>query len=397
MTGPDSVLVVGASAAGLSTAEALRRRGFTGRLTLVGEESWAPYDRPPLSQQVLGGTIDADRIMLRRPGQLAGLDLRLVLDDPAVALDPANRTVTTRSGRRESAEAVVVATGARARRLPGQEKLAGVHVLRTLDDALDLMSELHRQHRLVVIGDGLLGMEAAATARTAGAAVTVIGRQDVPMVRQLGRPLATELSRLHRERGVDLLPGTAVHWLQGRRGRVSGVHVEGDQLLEASLVLVAAGAQPATGWLAGSGLTLDDGVVCDATCRAADGIYAVGDVARWYHQGLGGHLRLGNRTNATEQAAAVADAILGQPHPYQPVPYFWTDQYEAALTVHGIPGPTDQMEVVEGSLADRRFVARYTDSHGATTAVVGWGLPEQTRLHREALVAHYSHAALQAA
>ena len=163
MTGPDSVLVVGASAAGLSTAEALRRRGFTGRLTLIGEESWAPYDRPPLSQQVLAGTIDADRIMLRRPGQLAGLDLRLVLDDPAVALDAPSRTVTTRSGRRQSAEAVVLATGARARRLPGQEKLAGVHVLRTLDDALDLMSELHRQHRLVVIGDGLLSMEAAAT------------------------------------------------------------------------------------------------------------------------------------------------------------------------------------------------------------------------------------------
>ncbi|MGY1502483.1 NAD(P)/FAD-dependent oxidoreductase [Streptomyces sp. QTS52] len=383
MTG--RVLVVGASAAGLSTVEALRRKGYVGGVTVLGDEPHAPYDRPPLSKQVLSGAWEPARAALRAQEQLDSLDAEFALGDPAVGLDPVSRTVHTESGRQVAADAVVIATGVRARRFPGQGDLAGVHVLRTLDDALALRADLVPGRRLVVVGEGVLGSEIAATARTLGLEVTLAGPLAAPMALQVGPLVSGVLAGLHTERGVTLRLGEGVVGLTGEGGRVTGVRLASEEVLPADVVVVAIGAVPATRWLADSGLTLDNGVVCDARCRAAEGIYAVGDVARWHHEGLGRLIRLENRTNATEQAMAVAGAILGEDQPYAPVPYFWTDQYDAKLQVHGFLPADAEVDVVEGDLAARRFVARYRVD-GRVTGVLGWNMPKQTRLRRQEVV-----------
>jgi NADPH-dependent 2,4-dienoyl-CoA reductase/sulfur reductase-like enzyme len=382
---PDSVLVVGASAAGLTTAEALRRKGYQGRLTLLDAENHLPYDRPPLSKQVLSGTWDSDRAQLRAPEALVALDAEFVLADPAAGLDVATRTVHTATGRAVAADAVVVATGLRARTLPGQEGLAGVHVLRTLDDSVALRADLLTSSRLVVVGEGVLGAEIAATARTMGLDVTLVGPQPAPMTSQVGPLVAGLLADLHTEHGVRLRLGTGVSGLVGTRGRVSGVRLESGQVLPADVVVVAIGAVPMTDWLTGSGLQIDNGLVCDSRCRAAEGIYAAGDVARFHHQTHDTLLRLENRTNATEQAGVVAANILGADQAYTPVPYFWTDQFDAKIQVHGaLPADAD-VTVVEGDPANRRFVARY-ERNGSVTGVLGWNMPKQTRLRRQDVV-----------
>ncbi|MFI1031646.1 NAD(P)/FAD-dependent oxidoreductase [Streptomyces sp. NPDC020951] len=382
---PAHVLVVGASASGLTTVETLRRKGYEGRITVLGDEPHPPYDRPPLSKQVLSGAWEPERAALRTQDLLSALDAEFVLGDPAVALDPATRSVRTRSGRELPADAVVIATGVRARRLPGSQDLAGVHVLRTLDDALALRTELLAGARLVVVGEGVLGSEIAATARTLGLDVTLAGPLSAPMALQVGPLVSGALAELHTERGVRLRLGNAVVGLTDRDGRVTGVRLAGDEVLPADAVVVAIGATPATEWLADSGLELDNGVVCDSRCRAGEGIYAVGDVARWHHESLGRLVRLENRTNATEQAMAVAGQILGDDRPYTPVPYFWTDQYDAKLQVHGFL-PTDaEVDVVEGDLTARRFVARYRVD-GRVTGVLGWNMPKQARLRRQEIV-----------
>ncbi|MFG2857568.1 NAD(P)/FAD-dependent oxidoreductase [Streptomyces mirabilis] len=385
MTAPDRVLVVGASAAGLSTVEALRRKGYEGGITVLGAEPHAPYDRPPLSKQVLSGAWEPGRSALRTQEALSTLDAEFVLGDAAVALDTATRTVRARSGRELRADAIVIATGVRPRVLPGQEGLTGVHVLRTLDDALALRKDLLDSARLVVVGEGVLGAEIAATARTLGLDVTMAGPLPAPLALQVGPLVSGLLAELHDERGVRLRLGTGVTGLAGEHGRVTGVLLGTGEVLPADTAVVAIGATPATEWLADSGLRLDNGVVCDSRCRAVEGIYAVGDVARWHHERLGRLVRLENRTNATEQAAAVAGVILGEDRPYQPVPYFWTDQFDAKLQVHGLLPADAEVDVVEGDVTARRFVARYR-SDGVVTGVLGWNMPKQARLRRQEIV-----------
>ncbi|WP_329530355.1 FAD-dependent oxidoreductase [Streptomyces sp. NBC_01450] len=385
MTAPGRILVVGASASGLTTVESLRRKGYTGEIAVIGDEPHAPYDRPPLSKQVLSGAWEPQRATLRTEEILSGLDADFVLGEEAVALDPEARTVRTASGRELSADAVVLATGVRPRTLPGQAGLAGVYVLRGLDDALALKAELRPGGRLVVVGEGVLGSEIAATARKLELDVTLTGPLSAPMALQVGPMVAGLLAELHQEHGVRLRLGAGVAGLSGRDGRVTGVELSTGETLAADVVVVAIGASPATEWLADSGLTLDNGVVCDSRCRAADGIYAVGDVARFHHEGYGRLMRLENRTNATEQAAAVAGVVLGEDRPYAPVPYFWTDQFEAKLQVHGLLPADADVEVVEGDVAARRFVVRYS-SESAVTGVLGWNMPKQTRLHRQEVV-----------
>ncbi|MCP2256479.1 NADPH-dependent 2,4-dienoyl-CoA reductase, sulfur reductase [Streptoalloteichus tenebrarius] len=385
MSAPGHVLVVGASVGGLTTAESLRRRGFTGRLTLLDAEPRQPYDRPPLSKQVLAGVWPPERVPLRQPETLSALDAEFLLGDPAAGLDVAERTVHTVGGRVLTADVVVVATGLRPRTLPGQAGLAGVHVLRTLDDAMALRADLLRCARLVVVGDGVLGAEIAASARGMGVEVTMVGPQPAPLTSRFGPLVAGVLAELHTERGVDLRPGAAVTGLTERHGRVTGVCLEGGEVLPADVVVVALGGEPVTDWLAHSGLDVDDGLICDSRCRAAEGIYAVGDVARWHHEALGVAVRWENRTNAVEQAVAVAGDILGDDQPYTPVSYFWTDQFDARIHVHGETSPTAEVSIVEGDVAERRFVAAHRRD-GGVIGVVGWNMPKQARLRRRELV-----------
>ncbi|MBE1591947.1 NAD(P)/FAD-dependent oxidoreductase [Nonomuraea angiospora] len=375
------VLIVGASAGGLAVAEALRRKGHQGGLTVLGAEPHPPYDRPPLSKQVLAGTWESERAHLRAETELDKLGATFLLGDPAVRLDPEAREVSAASGRTLRAQAVVLATGLTPSRLPGQDGLAGVHVLRTLDDALALRARLLEGPRLVVVGEGVLGAEVAATARGLGLDVTLVGLGRAVLADQLGDPAAALLTRKHAEHGVRLRLGVAVEGLASESGRVTGVRLASGELLPADAVVVAIGSRPATGWLGDSGLTLRDGVECDSRCRAAGGVYAVGDVASWQHEGLGRRLRLENRTNAVEQAQVVAANILGEDLAYAPVPYFWTDQYDVKLQVHGLPSPEAEVSVVEGDPEQNRFVALYR-LDGVVTAVLGWNMAKAARLLR---------------
>ncbi len=385
MSAPASVLVVGASAAGLSTVEMLRRKGYEGSVTVLGAEAHPPYDRPPLSKQVLCGTWEPSKTALRSQEELSGLEADFVLGDPAAELDLAERAVRTASGRTLRADAVVAATGMRPRRLPGQRDLDGLHLLRTLEDSLALRADLLTARRAVVVGEGVLGAEIAATARGMGLPVTVVGPQPAPMAAQLGPLVAGRLAELHAERGVDLRLGTGVDGCTEQDGRVTGVRMDDGEVLPADVVVVAIGAAPVTDWLAGSGVRVDDGVVCDSRCRAAEGVYAVGDVARWWHEGSGELVRLENRTNATAQSAAVAGNVLGGDQAYAPVPYFWTDQHDTKIQMHGFPGPDSEVSIVDGDLAGGRFVAQYQQD-GRVTGVLGWNMAKQARLRRKEIV-----------
>lgn len=375
------VLIVGASASGLGVLEGLRRGGYEGRITVLGAELHVPYDRPPLSKQVLAGEWEPAKTHLRPPELLDALDAEFILGEPATCLDVASRTVST-STQTIRADHVVIATGTTARTLPGQPELRGLHMLRTLDDAMALREQLLGASRLVVVGEGVLGSEIAATARRLGLDVTMTGPQATPMALQLGPLVSGVLARLHEEAGVKLRLGTGVTRFTEEDGKVSGVVLDDGHVLPADVVVVAIGARPATDWLADSGLRIEDGVVCDEFCRAADAVYAVGDVARWTHPGHGTSVRLENRTNAIEQSAAVAASILGSPVSYAPVPYFWTDQLGAKIQVHGCISAEAEVTVVDGTLDERRFVARYQVGD-AVTAIVGWNMPKQSRLRRQ--------------
>lgn len=353
-----TVVVVGASLAGLRAVEALRERGFDGRLVWVGAEPHAPYDRPPLSKEILRGEWEPERIALARDGVEAfGAELRFGVR--AEALDTTARRIALAGGETLDFDGLVIATGATPRRLPGQPDLEGVHVLRTLDDALAIRTALAKGPRVAVVGGGFIGAEAAASCRQRGLEVAMIEALGNPLEQALGAELGGLFADLHREQGVRLLTGAPVAALEGA-GRIERVRLADGRTLDADLVVVGIGVRPETGWLEGSGLALRDGVVCDERCRAAPGIVAAGDVARWRHPRWG-ELRVEHWSNAVEQAGAAVTALFegDAAPPFAPVPYVWSDQYDAKLFVAGRPRAGDELRVVEGSLAERRFVALF--------------------------------------
>ncbi|MFF7638321.1 NAD(P)/FAD-dependent oxidoreductase [Kitasatospora sp. NPDC008050] len=390
MTVLREVAVVGAGAAGLHAAEALRRAGYDGRLTLIGAEPEAPYDRPPLSKHLLGGAWQPDRLALRGPEALGELDLDLRLGVRAERLDRRERTVHLADGGRVRGDAVILATGVRARRLPGAtEPLAGAHVLRTLADALALREELKPGVRLLVVGGGLLGAEAAATAVGLGAEVSWLVSSATPLAGVLGTETAALLTGLHREHGVRIRRGVAEE-VTRQRDRATGVRLADGSELAADVVLMAIGSEPETGWLADSGVPLEDGVACDAYCAAGPGVWAAGDAAAWPEPGTGRRRRVEQRTNATEQAATAAHNLLagqeGDRRPYEPVPYLWTDQYDLRVQAYGRPGGADRFEVVDGSLAERRFAAACVRD-GVVRGAVGIGAARALRAVRAQVAA----------
>jgi NADPH-dependent 2,4-dienoyl-CoA reductase/sulfur reductase-like enzyme len=364
-----AVVVVGASLAGLRAAEELRHRGFDGRLTVVGDEEHRPYDRPPLSKQVLAGSWDLDRIELTvgAEGGLDGLDVDWRLGTRATGLDPAGRRVTLAGGEDVLYDGLVIATGARPRALPGTGQLAGVHTLRTLDDCLAVRADLDAgARRVVVVGAGFIGSEVAATCRGRGCEVTVLEALPVPLGRALGDEMGSAMGDLHRDHGVAVRLGVGVAGIEGA-GRVERVRLADDTVVEADLVVVGIGVTPNTGWLEGSGLALDDGVVCDATTRAAPGIVAAGDVARWPSHRFGELMRVEHWDNAIAMGEHAARRLLedlaggaaSPGEPYDPVPWFWSDQYDRKIQLAGRSGDADEVRVVDGSVDERRFVALY--------------------------------------
>ncbi|MEU9153487.1 FAD-dependent oxidoreductase [Streptomyces sp. NPDC048417] len=389
------IVVVGASAAGLTAAEAIRRRGWGGTLTLIGAESRPPYDRPPLSKQILTGAWAPERATLRSLPDLARLRAELRLGQRATALDVPRRRVRLADGASVAFDALVIATGVAPRRLPDSD-LAGVHVLRTLDDAIALRAALRAGPRVVVVGAGFLGTEVAAAVRTMGLEVTVVEPEPVPVRRPFGDRLGALVADLHRDHGTRLRCGVPVRRLRGASGRVTGVELGDNTTLPADVVVLALGATPATGWLAGSGLRLGDGVECDAYCRTAPGIYAAGDVASWPNPHFGTRMRLEHRMNATEQAMAAAGNLLGDATPFAPVPYFWTDQYDTRIQAYGIFPPGAELRLVHGDPSDGHFAAAY-GHHGRVVGVLGWNAPRQVRTLRRLVVDRTPWTAFRAA
>jgi NADPH-dependent 2,4-dienoyl-CoA reductase/sulfur reductase-like enzyme len=360
MDASSRVVVVGASLAGLRACEAARRLGYEGHLTLVGAEDHLPYDRPPLSKEYLdaGDAPDAPHF----PVALTlshDFDVELRLGEPATRLDLADRHVVTTSGR-VAYDALLVATGAHARTLPGSDRLSGVHTLRTLDDAVAIRAALDSGARTVVIGAGFIGSELASSARKRGLPVTVVEALPTPLVRAVGGPAGVALAALHGRNGTDLRCGVGVEALVGQ-DRVEAVRLADGTELPADLVVVGVGAAPATDWLEGSGLTIDNGVVCDENLRAAGSVWAAGDVARWMSPDFGVLLRLEHWTNAADQAAHAMANLLdpAAATPYSHVPYFWSDWYDSRIQFAGLP--IGEPHVVTGEWDGEAFTALYRE------------------------------------
>jgi 3-phenylpropionate/trans-cinnamate dioxygenase ferredoxin reductase subunit len=378
-----TVAVVGTSLAGLRAIEALRREGYDGRIVAIGAEPHLPYDRPPLSKEFLAGTASTDDIVLRKLG-VDDLEVDWRLGVAAAALHVGSRELTLADGSRVEFDGLVLATGSAPRPLPNQPEIEGVHMLRTLDDALALRNDLEAMPKVVVIGAGFIGAEVAATCRGRGLDVTVLEALPQPMVRGLGPELGAVIGDMHRDHGVDMRTGVQVDAIEGG-SRVERVRLGDGTAVDADVVVVGIGVVPVTKWLEGSGLTIDNGVVCDATCLAAPGIVAAGDITRWPNPLFDDELmRLEHWTNATEQGVHGARRLLagaGAGESFAPVPFVWSDQYDRKIQTVGVVSAEADVYVSHGSYAERQFVALF-GRRGRIVGALGFNRPRQVMQYR---------------
>jgi 3-phenylpropionate/trans-cinnamate dioxygenase ferredoxin reductase subunit len=393
------VVIVGAGLSGLHAAETLRAEGFTGHLTLIGDEPYEPYDRPPLSKAVQEGWISAEHTTLPRRRDVAA---EWLLGTRASGLDLSNRQVQLADGRRVPFDRLLIATGTRARPWPDQEQAAleGVFTVRTRDDAARLHARLAaRPRRVLVIGAGFTGSEVASVCRELGLEVTVTERSATPLAGALGQAAGTFAASLQRQHGVDLRCNTTVMALEGdaqknlRRARLS----DGDEL-DVEVAVVALGSLRNTEWLRGAGLAADArGVVCDASCRAfdADGvvtddIFVAGDVARWPHPLYDGQLLVVEHwSNAATQAETAAHNMLASSatrRAHKHLPSFWSNQFEANIKAVGLPTIADTIVLTQGSIEERRLVAVY-GHRGRIVAAVAVNAPRSLPAYQEMIEA----------
>ncbi|TDB89840.1 NAD(P)/FAD-dependent oxidoreductase [Actinomadura sp. KC216] len=384
-----TAVVVGSSVAGIRTAQALSAGGFDGRVLVVGAENTEPYDKPPLSKHFLTGAWDTGRLSLLNGGP-ADERIELRLGAAAEHLDVADKQVRLADGTRVPYDVCVIATGASARPSPWAAR-DGVHVLRTLQDSAALRRDLLRGGEVVVVGGGFIGAEVAAAASGLGRPVTVVDPLPDPMARVLGPQVGPLLTGIHERHGVRTRFGTAVVAIEGTSGDLR-VLLDDGSVLAASTVVVGIGAVPNDGWLRSSGLDIADGVICDEYCRArgTQDVFAAGDVARWPHPRHGGHVRVEHWTNAVEQAACVARAIVrpGEPLPYRPVEYVWSDQYGWKIQIAGSPARMGGHTLIGDLTGDRpRAAVAYTDTTGRLGAAVTLNWPRALVTCRRLLAA----------
>ena len=358
----DNVLIVGAGLAGARCAEALRAGGYDGRILLVGEEGHPPYERPALSKDLLVGRKEPEALALRPDGHWQNLGVDVLIGTRIERIDARSRTAVTGGGRILPWRSLVLATGARARTL--DELPSGVHVLRTVADALELRRELRPGRRLVVVGAGFIGGEVATSASTLGADVAVIEAAGVPLERVLGLEVGSLIARRYREQGIHLHLGAGLAgFRRGPAGRVRGVLLSDGSELACDAAVLGIGAEPVapTGAPAGSG-----GIPTDACGRTAlPGVYACGDAASTLRPSLGRRVRLEHWSDAAAQGAAVAAAILGREEPHDDPPYFWSDQLGLRLQYVGHGDGWSRVEI-DGHAGS--FGARYLDAEGALVA-----------------------------
>jgi 3-phenylpropionate/trans-cinnamate dioxygenase ferredoxin reductase subunit len=362
----------------------LRAKGFDGPIVILGDEPHPPYQRPPLSKAYLGGEMSADRLALKGANFYEQHNVDLRLGTRVVRLDPRDRKVELCGGATLAYDSVLIATGARARRIPIPGKdLKGVHSIRGIDDAERLRPALRPGARLVIIGGGYIGLEVAAKARQLGAAVTVVESQSRVLARCVATPISEFLTARHRAEAVEILTGTAIEAIEGGAA-AQAVRLAGGRRLDADAVLIAVGAVPNQDLAAEAGLSVANGILVDAATRtAAPGIHAAGDVALFPSARHGQLIRLESVQNAIDQGKAAAASMLGEPTHYDPVPWFWSDQYDLKLQIAGLSAGHDRFEL-DGSLEDRRFSLRYFRD-GELVAVDSVNDPRSHMLARRAL------------
>ncbi|MGB5796232.1 MAG: FAD/NAD(P)-binding oxidoreductase [Mycolicibacter algericus] len=365
------IVIVGGGLAAVRTAEELRREEYTGPITILSDEARLPYDRPPLTKEVLRG--EREDTTLEPAEFYAGHDIDLRLGCGARSVDTANQTVTLADGTVLSYDQLVIATGLVPRRIASFGDLDGIRVVRSFEDSLALRGDAAAARRAVVIGAGFIGCEAAASLRKLGVDVVLVEPQPSPLATVLGEQIGELVARLHRANGVDVRSGIGVAEVRGD-GRVETVVLADGTELPADLVVLGVGSLPATGWLDGCGVDVENGVLCDLTGRtSAPNVWAVGDVAFW--RGRDGHeVRVEHWSNVVTQVRVMVPTMLGREslHDVTVPPYFWSDQYDVKIQCLGEPAATDTVHLVEDD--GHKFLAYY-ERDGAVSGVVGAGRP----------------------
>jgi 3-phenylpropionate/trans-cinnamate dioxygenase ferredoxin reductase component len=366
----DGIVIVGGGLAAARTAEQLRRADYTGPIMIVSDEVHLPYDRPPLSKEVLRKEVDD--VALKPREWYDENDITLRLGSAATRLDTHEQTVTLDDGAVLGYDELVIATGLVPRRIPAFPDLEGIRVLRSFDESMALREHASAARRAVVIGAGFIGCEVAASMRGLGVDVVLIEPQPQPLAAVLGEQIGELVARLHRDEGVDVRLGVGVAEVRGE-GHVDTVVLTDGTEVPADLVVVGIGSRPATQWLDGSGIEVDNGVICDEAGRtSAPNVWALGDVASW-RDPMGHQARVEHWSNVGEQARVVVPAMLGRDTPSNVVvPYFWSDQYDVKIQCLGEPHATDIVHLVEDD--GRKFLAYY-ERDGVLVGVVGGGLP----------------------
>lgn len=382
MTTSGGVVIVGGGLAAARTAEQLRRSEFTGAITIVSDEDHLPYDRPPLSKEVLRA--ETDDVTLKPAEFYAENNITMLLGNGAKTVDTAAKTLTLADGSQLGYDELVIATGLVPKRISSFPDLKGIHVLRNFDESLALRKEAGSARRAVVVGAGFIGCEVAASLRSLGVDVVLVEPQPAPLASVLGQTIGDLVTRLHRAEGVDVRCGVGVSEVSGD-DKVQKVTLADGTELDADLVLVGIGSHPATAWLDGTGIEVDNGVVCDEVGRAsAPHVWAIGDVASW-RDTVGGQVRVEHWSNVADQARVLAPSMLGQDPPAAvSVPYFWSDQYDVKIQCLGEPEATDTVHVVEDD--GRKFLAYY-ERDGVVVGVVGGGFPGKVMKTRAKIAA----------
>ncbi|WP_156622587.1 NAD(P)/FAD-dependent oxidoreductase [Mycobacterium sp. 852014-50255_SCH5639931] len=370
VTASKGIVIVGGGLAAARTAEQLRRSEYAGRVTIISDEVHVPYDRPPLSKEVLRKEVDD--VALKPREWYDENDITLRLGAAATSLDTGAQTVTLADGSVIGYDELVIATGLVPRRIPTLPDLAGIRVLRTFDESMALREHASACQRAVVVGAGFIGCEVAASLRSLGVGVVLVEPQPTPLASVLGERIGELVARLHRAEGVDVRLGVGVAEVRGDE-RVDTVMLTDGTELAADLVVVGIGSHPATGWLEGSGIYVDNGVLCDEAGRtSAPNVWALGDVASW-RDATGHQARVEHWSNVADQTRVVVPAMLGQEvSSAVVVPYFWSDQYDVKIQCLGEPEATDTVHLVEDD--GRKFLAYY-ERDGVLVGVVGGGMP----------------------
>lgn len=355
----ETIVIVGAGQAGAQVAQSLRQGGFEGPIRLIGDEPYAPYQRPPLSKKFLLGEIGPEGLWLRPPAFYPTQNIDLIPDTRVVSIDRGAKRLKLANGDTLDYGKLILTTGTRARNVPLEgADLKGVVTLRTIDDVDAIREYLADRENLVIVGAGYIGLEVAAVANSLGKKVTVVEAQDRPMKRVVSETVSNFFSDLHKSKGVELRLNTGVEALVGD-GAVSGVRVAGGEVLPADMVLVAVGAEPNEDIATAAGLETDNGIIVDGGGQTSDeNIYAAGDCTRFYSNRYGRSVRMESVQNAIDQAKAVAQTLMGEDVDYDPLPWFWSDQYDIKLQIAGLSDGYDATKII-GSPSSNKFYVAY--------------------------------------